>query len=846
MQSLFFLIIFAECLFLLKHRKKNPHLFINIFYGSILNLLTPVFSIQQNPFILFTCFSIFYIKTSLERCLLDPSSVLNFCNNHKNFTSSLNTKKTTLQLTFFIITAATFLLLNQQLKNNYLPNWVFIFSTSFCAAKTIFIQITNLKKTKNPQNWPFIQTELHSKPNPDFPLYRKTFQFLGNKIVNIKTNSPSPHVIVIFLESFRAENIGCLNAQIPASPHFDRWAKQGILWENFYSTGPQTFRAILSTFFGVLPGLNIPSLNRFKNISFYGLPQIFKKNGYENTIIQSSDLRFDHLESFFLSQQWDNVFGAENFGENHCKISSWGVDDRLCFDKALKQLQQATKPQFISLFTINNHHPWTCPPNWEFKTSEQLSNLQKKFLQTFSYTDHCLGKFLDDLYSYNKFKDCTIVILGDHGQLLDEKGSFSEINFDISEKTLKVPCLLLNESTIQNPQRQSRFASQLDILPTLLDLLDWQEFHHSIGKSLLRDQTSPIFFSSPETIPKFGWIENHQKTIFDGATLQTFNILNDPNELFPHIYKDTNECKHLSFFENLQFLFSQNKLCPSNQNIQASFEAKLHQSPDDCIQTINGSKIFINISLSKCLQITDKIFAQIYPKKALHWRHIDLSNLLITDTTLDFIEKHCRHLNSLQLSNCHLITQKGLIKLLKNCQKIQSLHLENIQIEITDQTFTTSWNFSDLNFKDSPLISSDWIKSFCQNSPNLHSLKLCLKSQPASLLIELKNPAKNLRHLELYQGDNFTSQDLQPFIERLDQLTSLHLEDFSKIEEIQFSHLTNLKSLTLINFPQISINNFNLNALEELKILEIQHCPNLCRRKLSELAKTKNFVLKFL
>lgn len=846
MTPLFIPIFVFEVFFLLKHKKLNPFLFENVFWGSLLSLLLLLCSPLLYKFLSLAFFFTFYIKGFAELYLIDSSSFFCFFKKPKSFFSSFCTKKIFSQIITLIAAIAFKHFFLDKTKSLQLLNeptvLIFILSIS------VIFYFKQSKSKNNPTkiNWD-LSDEIHSQIDSKFPLFRKTFKFSGDKTANITIKNSKPHVILVFLESFRSENIGCLNAKIGASPHFDRWAKHGILYENFYATGPQTFRAIISTFFGIIPSLNSPSLNQYKNISFYGLPQIFKKNGYENVIIQSSDLGFDHLQSFFLSKGWDTIIGAEIFGKQTSKISSWGVDDKFCFNEALKQIKNATCPQFISLFTINNHHPWIAPKNWQIDTPNDLSKLQKNFLQTFSYTDFCFGNFLDELYAHNEFKDCVIIALGDHGQLLDERGNFSEIAFDISEKTLKVPCLILNDSTFKTPQKKSQLASQVDIVPTLLDLMNWQEFHHSIGKSLLRDSNKPIFFSTPETIPKFGCIENFIKSIFDGKKTVQFEVSKDPEEQTLLLNKEPRQIQCENIFKNLQSLFVQNKLCPSTlNNIQATFEARSNNSPQDFIQAINNSQPFIDVLLSKCPKITDKSFFFITPNKARHWRKIDLSNLLITDATLDFIGNHCFELNHIELSSCHLISHTGVIQLLTKCPNIHTFILENVHLYLKDSPIVKDWNFSELNLKDCPFISRDWIKSFCQNSPNLQLLKLCLKEFSQDLFSDFIKNTKKLKHLELYQGESFKTPDLQFFLDAQDHLTILHLEDFPLIDNLNFSNLIYLRSLTLINLPKISLDSINFESNKNLKILEIQNCPNLCRKKIEQIALNKSFILKFL
>ncbi len=336
-----------------------------------------------------------------------------------------------------------------------------------------------------------------------------------------------PHIIFIFLESFRAKNVGCLGAEIPASPYFDAWAKKGLLFRNFHANGLQSFRSFFSAYFGIPAHMRTFSLKPFCSMSLRGLPQILKKHGYHPSIIQGGDLAYDYFYPFFKKNGFETLIGAEDISSH--RTSSWGIDDETMFRFAASWFCKQTTPTFLSLFTVSNHHPWKSPPDWNYPVLSTLPSIYQNFLKTFGYTDHCLNYFLKELEEKKLLDQSLVFIMGDHGQEMFERRNFSELNFSLHEENLHVPLLILGGDKMRKPQSFDCNASFIDLLPTLLDILDIQDVHHSLGTSLMRDSSKPSYFSMYREDLQIGSLTNKKKIILSNE-LQGFDLEKDPEE----------------------------------------------------------------------------------------------------------------------------------------------------------------------------------------------------------------------------------------------------------------------------------------------------------------------------
>lgn len=541
------------------------------------------------------------------------------------------------------------------------------------------------------------------KPAASFPLSSSSNR--GPKLFDIRTDD-QPHILFISLESFRAKNVGCLGAKLPLSPHFDQLAQKGILFSNFHSTGNLTNRSIIATLFGIPPAHEPWHLGHYCNLSLTGIPQILSRRGYHPAIIQGGSTAFDYEAEFFSKQGFKEILGKRDFEKPG---TSWGVFDEHLMIHAAEWLGKQKKPTFLNLYTITNHHPWIHPKKTD------------GYLNTFAYTDWALGLLIEELRKRNLLEKSILFIYGDHGQELEDRSPHFEINLNLTQDTLHVPLLIYAEGRIQNPQKIETVSSQIDLLPTLLDLLNLSDLHQSLGKSLLRPSASPIFFSHPFDVPIRGCREGNWKYLIQEDREELYDLNTDPEEKINRIGQGTPlKEKTEVFFTSLDQLYSEH---PSEKK-----ESPLH------------------------LDFRD--------------------SLKLSDQKLEEELKNHPHIFSLSLSNCLLLTDRGIAAALHACLKLETLHLNGID-EITGSNWPPSPHLTYLKIFNCPYLKADWIKKL----PSLRILQLEGLLFSDEDLIELAQTQRNLSAIHFSNMSHITDRGLKPLLEANEHLVIVSVSD---------------------------------------------------------------------
>ena len=282
------------------------------------------------------------------------------------------------------------------------------------------------------------------------------------------------NVIILVLESFRGAEVGYLNPDKPSiTPNMDRIAKQSLYFDQFYANSHQTIRgevAILCSVFDFSRGSPISS--RHIELDTICLPEILKKQGYKTLWFHGNEKSFFAREQFLPKIGFDQIYDEAAIKEQYPNVAElgWGVADVDMMESTFDVLSKQDGPFVAEIVSLSNHFPF----NWDFppvnNESDQNEEVYNHFLRGINYTDKALGVFWD-LFQQSSLKDNTLlVVVADHG-LWMSSAEDDESDLELMhENQFKIPMAIWGKGI--KPELNSKLASQVDITPTVLDMLN--------------------------------------------------------------------------------------------------------------------------------------------------------------------------------------------------------------------------------------------------------------------------------------------------------------------------------------------------------------------------------------
>ncbi len=291
------------------------------------------------------------------------------------------------------------------------------------------------------------------------------------------------NVVIILMESFSGEFVGALGKDAGITAEFDKLAKQGLLFEQFFSNGTHTHQGMFATLAGFpnLPGYEYLMQQSEGTNHFSGISKLLSKRGYGNVYVYNGDFSWDNQEGFFRNQGMTHFVGRNDYVDPKYSDPTWGVSDEDMFTRAAAELDRIADSQpFLAVIqSLSNHFPYALPDTLPFPRITDRGVLSEH-LTAMKYSDWALGRFFDRIRSAYYYADTVFVILGDHGFAIENQVT------NVNLLRFHVPLLLIGPGIVESyGNRRSIVGTQVDVAPTIMGLLQKPFQHQCWGRNLL-------------------------------------------------------------------------------------------------------------------------------------------------------------------------------------------------------------------------------------------------------------------------------------------------------------------------------------------------------------------------
>ena len=341
------------------------------------------------------------------------------------------------------------------------------------------------------------------------PLLRQgNSRFAGQKpeeLTRIVTGTGAeerPNVVFVMVESLSAEYLGSFGNQEGLTPNLDRIARQGLLFKNLYATGTRTVRGMEAVTLSEPPTPGQAIVRRPNNDHLFSLGYLFKERGYDTKFLYGGFGYFDNMNAYFGGNGFQ-VIDRSDLQSNEITFANiWGVCDEDLYGRALKEFDASHaqgKPFLGYLMTTSNHRPFTYPDGKIDIPSHTGRNGGVK------YTDYAINRFIEEARQHPWFTNTVFVIVADHCA-----GSAGSQELPVHR--YHIPLLFYAPNRIA-PGVNTKLASQIDVVPTLLGLLQWRYKTKLFGQDILRPDFTPRAFIS--TYQRLGYLRNGYLTILN-------------------------------------------------------------------------------------------------------------------------------------------------------------------------------------------------------------------------------------------------------------------------------------------------------------------------------------------
>jgi arylsulfatase A-like enzyme/Flp pilus assembly protein TadD len=359
---------------------------------------------------------------------------------------------------------------------------------------------------------------------------------------------PAPNVVLITIDTLRADHVGCYGYKQVQTPNIDGLAADGARFERAFAVVPVTLPSHSSMLTGTYPmfsGMHDFSANKLSPLQ-PTLASVLKQNGYETGAVIAAAV----LDSRFgLNQGFDFYYDHFDFNRlDEANLDEMQRPGNVVADVALDWLaKNSQKKFFLWMHLYDPHFPYHLaePYSREYATRPYDGEI--------AFADEQVGRLLRFLKQKGIYNNTVIVLCGDHGESLGEHGEKTH-GFFIYNATMHVPLIIdLPERYFPEHHLQGSAGARVvgdpvslvDLMPTILGAVGVEVPAQAQGRSLLPelqdhdDQASHDRVLYGETfLPRihFNWSElrgseNAKYHFIDAPRPELYDLTNDPGEI---------------------------------------------------------------------------------------------------------------------------------------------------------------------------------------------------------------------------------------------------------------------------------------------------------------------------
>lgn len=289
------------------------------------------------------------------------------------------------------------------------------------------------------------------------------------------------NVVLITIESYSADFMKAYGNENNITPFLDNLATESLQFTNLYAVGNRTVRGLEAVTLCFPPTAGESVVKRKDNKNKFSTGNIFKQKEYNVKYLYGGDAFFDNMEDFFSGNGYD-IVDKKSLKPNEITFSNvWGVCDEDMANKAIQVMNaeaQTGKPFFNHWMTVSNHRPFTYPNN-----KIDIPGDAKSRDGGVKYTDYALKQFFTMAKKQAWFKNTVFVIVADH---CASSAGKTELPLD----KYRIPAMIYSPGFIA-PQKYSQLMSQIDVMPTVMGLLNFNYKSKFYGQDVFQSDYKP-------------------------------------------------------------------------------------------------------------------------------------------------------------------------------------------------------------------------------------------------------------------------------------------------------------------------------------------------------------------
>jgi phosphoglycerol transferase MdoB-like AlkP superfamily enzyme len=331
-----------------------------------------------------------------------------------------------------------------------------------------------------------------------------------------------PNIVIFIVESFGREYSGAfnkdknINGYVSYTPFIDSLAGQSLIFPNMFANGRQSIHGMSSVLAGIPSLTDAFTSSPYSNQKIQSIVSVCNDLGYDTSFYHGAPNGSMGFLGFGNILGFKHYFGKNEFNHDEDFDGMWAIWDEPFLQYFAKNTGK-TQPFMTTVFTASSHHPFKIPEKYKGKFKKGTIEMHEPI----QYTDYAIKKYFETAKKQPWFNNTIFVFTGDHT---------NQIAYGEYEKAMNrfaVPLILYSPNPKYNLKGVNpETAQQIDIYPTLADLIGYNKQIRSWGRSLVSDKKYPSIVVNSDGSSEQFIIGDHMYR-FDGKEITGIYEKND-------------------------------------------------------------------------------------------------------------------------------------------------------------------------------------------------------------------------------------------------------------------------------------------------------------------------------
>jgi len=345
------------------------------------------------------------------------------------------------------------------------------------------------------------------------------------------------NVVLIHLESTRAQSVTPYNEDLKTTPFLNELAKESLLAERAYTTVPHTSKAVTSVNCGIFPHLVPETTEANPNgLPVPCLPSLLGQQGYNTAFFQSSTEDFENFKGLVKNFGYEEYYPLESMDQKgFVRTNYFGPEDDIMLKPSEDWLKKHEDAPFMAEYLLGTgHHDYRCLDTRYGHEDFSEDALVNSYLNCMRLQDIFLENLIDQYKKLGLYDNTIFVIYGDHGEGFGEHDRLLHGD-TIYEEGLRIPLIIHAPGWFEGGERVEGLSNETDIAPTVLEMLGYElQGGEYPGYSLLREppEDRTLNFSCITDRKCLASIKGNKKYIYHYGNQpeEVFDLSKDPLE----------------------------------------------------------------------------------------------------------------------------------------------------------------------------------------------------------------------------------------------------------------------------------------------------------------------------